>query len=176
MTGITQAEYHAKRAAEMTERQLQDLILDAARKLGWLVYHTHDSRRSQPGFPDLVLVKGKRILYRELKRQTGRTTPDQDTWLAALTTAGQDARIWRPTDWFANLVTDELTRAVPVTVDLKAIAASLGFRLQPWQEAYGNAFLAGHPIPESFPPRKVTAELERLTRAAANLQRMPARP
>ncbi len=51
-----------------------------------------------PGFPDLVLVR-KVVIYAELKSKTGRLTPEQKQWLDALTNAGQDCRVWRPTDW-----------------------------------------------------------------------------
>lgn len=102
------AEYLAIRAAAMTEAQLQALILDAARVNGWLAYHTHDSRRSQPGFPDLVLVRGRRTIYRELKTQKGRLRPDQTKWLNALDLAGNDTGVWRPADWFNDVIVREL--------------------------------------------------------------------
>ncbi|WP_235929083.1 VRR-NUC domain-containing protein [Marisediminicola senii] len=108
--GITLDEYHAMQARNMTEDQLQRVVIAMAERLGFLVYHTHDSRRSQPGFPDLVLVHPARgmCLYRELKKQNGATRPDQKKWLAALTAAGQDAAIWRPSDWFSNAIDAEL--------------------------------------------------------------------
>jgi hypothetical protein len=104
-------EYHQLLAGQQTETQLQGCIINAAQTLGWLVYHTHDSRRSQPGFPDLVLVRGQQILYRELKTQTGRVRPEQRTWLDTLTAAGADAAIWRPIDWF----TGHIARALEPT-------------------------------------------------------------
>ena len=48
----------------MTETELQDLVLKAAEWQGWLVYHTHDSRRSSPGFPDLAMVRRDRAVRR----------------------------------------------------------------------------------------------------------------
>jgi len=71
---------------------------------GWLVYHTHDSRRSQPGFPDLVLVRD-RVLYRELKAATGRVSAEQQVWLDRLERAGADAAVWRPGDIDAVVAT-----------------------------------------------------------------------
>ena len=41
----------------MTEKKFQAAVLQIANMYGWLAYHTHDSRRSAPGFPDLVLVR-----------------------------------------------------------------------------------------------------------------------
>jgi len=107
---ISARQHRALVAAQMSEATLQAQVLEAARLLGWLVYHTHDSRRSQPGFPDLVLVHpGKRrVLYRELKTQKGRIRPQQQVWLDALAAAGQDAGVWRPADWLDGGAYDEL--------------------------------------------------------------------
>lgn len=95
----------------MTEKQLSQAIVDAAGLLGWLVYRTHDSRRSPAGFPDLVLVKPPRIVFAELKTETGRLQPDQVKWLAGLSAIAGDVAdltvgglpaivvaLWRPSD------------------------------------------------------------------------------
>lgn len=95
-------------AGQMTEKALQERVVRMARALGWLAYHTHDSRRSAPGFPDLVLVRGARVLYRELKTQKGRVRPEQKTWLAALAAAGQDAGLRRPADLLDRTIEKEL--------------------------------------------------------------------
>ncbi len=81
----------------MTEAQFQQQIIDLAHALGWRTYHTHDSRRSAPGFPDLVLVRD-RIVYLELKTETGKVSHDQADWIAALTAAGGTALVVRPSD------------------------------------------------------------------------------
>ena len=70
----------------MTEAQVQAGIVEAARELGWLCYHTSDSRRSEPGFPDLVLVRAPRVLFIECKNQrgnlsVGRRTRKDARWL-----------------------------------------------------------------------------------------------
>ena len=83
----------------MTEKQLQTVIIQLAELLGWLVYHTHDSRRSQAGFPDLVLVRGNRIIFAELKSEKGRTRPEQVKWLTALAGATPEVYTWRPAQW-----------------------------------------------------------------------------
>jgi hypothetical protein len=68
----------------MSERQLQDAIRQAASLFGWLCYHTHDSRRSPEGFPDLFLVK-KGVCYAwELKSTDGHPTAPQRQWLDEL--------------------------------------------------------------------------------------------
>lgn len=81
----------------MTERQFQSQIIMVAKQNGWTVYHTYDSRRSAPGFPDLVLVRD-RVLFRELKTDTGRVSKAQKSWENILTAAGADFKIWRPMD------------------------------------------------------------------------------
>jgi hypothetical protein len=68
------------------EKQFQTAVVDMARWLGWSVYHTHDSRRSEPGFPDLVLVSD-RVIFAELKTTTGVLAPAQRRWLERLAEA-----------------------------------------------------------------------------------------
>ena len=89
----------------MNEKEFMQQVTDAARKLGWKVYHTYDSRRSEPGFPDLVLVKD-RILFRELKRNGMMVTPAQSEWGFAIVMCGGDWRVWTPEDW--DEIVDEL--------------------------------------------------------------------
>lgn len=81
-------------------------VITFAQMNNWLVYHTYDSRRSQPGFVDLVLCKpgtedrAGRLVLLELKSARGRLTVDQAEWLAALATVpGLTARLARPSDW-----------------------------------------------------------------------------
>lgn len=84
--------------AEVLEKDWQRTVVDLARQLGWTrIYHTHDSRRSTHGFPDLVLVRD-RVIYLELKRETTRPTSEQVAWLRALRAAGAEAYIARPRD------------------------------------------------------------------------------
>jgi hypothetical protein len=80
------------------EQVLLGDIRRVARAHGWLVYHTHDSRRSDEGFPDLVLVREAVLMY-ELKTNTGKLTPAQQTWLTLLERTGQvECGVWRPRD------------------------------------------------------------------------------
>lgn len=97
-----------KGARRMTEKQLQAAIVRLAKLRGWMTYHTYDSRRSEPGFPDLVLVRGEAALYRELKAGQGRLTEAQRKWLDALSAAGQDAGVWRDSDWRSGAIDEAL--------------------------------------------------------------------
>jgi VRR-NUC domain len=83
----------------VTEKEFQQGVLDWARINGWLAFHAHDSRRSQPGFPDLTLVRGGLLMFVELKTASGRVSPAQQQWLAALSDAGCEVHVWRPGDW-----------------------------------------------------------------------------
>jgi hypothetical protein len=93
------------------ERDFQRAVCALAKTLGCIVYHTHDSRRSEPGFPDLVIVGRKGFAFRELKTNGGRLSPEQQVWLDKLTAAKADADVWRPSDWPER-----------VTAELRAIA------------------------------------------------------
>lgn len=79
----------------MTEKQLQQTIVDLCRWLRLRVYHTYDSRRSEPGWPDLVIV-GNSVLYAELKSDRGRVSREQQEWHDILTAAGAEVHVWRP--------------------------------------------------------------------------------
>ena len=81
-----------------SERNLQNRILEAAKALGWLTYHTHDSRRSAPGYPDLTLVRSRRLIFAELKSVKGKVTAEQQEWLDRLSATGAECYTWRPAD------------------------------------------------------------------------------
>lgn len=81
------------------EAAFQGAIVEYAQRLGYAVYHTRDSRRSTPGFPDLVLAGRGRVVFAELKAEGGKLKPEQRDWLDALTAAGALAFCWRPSSW-----------------------------------------------------------------------------
>lgn len=100
--------------ASMSEREFQTHVLALAKRLGWSTWHdaaTNAPRvcysckapargpRNASGLPDLILVRGDRIVWAELKRQTGSTTKEQREWIHALRMAGQRVFVWRPADW-----------------------------------------------------------------------------
>lgn len=82
-----------------TERSWQGQVVEAAQLLGWRTYHTYDSRRSDAGFPDLVLVRRPRVIFAELKSDRGKLTDDQRAWLQALDGCNVERYVWRPSDW-----------------------------------------------------------------------------
>lgn len=85
----------------VSERDFQQQVLDVARLYGWRVFHAFDSRRSEPGFPDLVLVRGDRLIFAELKSRNGRLEAEQLEWLGALDAVSTvESVCWRePDSW-----------------------------------------------------------------------------
>lgn len=104
----------------MTERELQSAVIETARLLGWRVAHFRPAMTSKgwrtpveadgAGWPDLVLVRGTRLIFVELKSSTGRLSVEQVEWKAALTLAGQTVYVWRPTDWVHGAI-EEVMKA-----------------------------------------------------------------
>jgi VRR-NUC domain len=96
---------HQKLLRTIPEKGWQGTVEDVLKVYGWLYYHAPDNRpingriqNVKAGFPDLIAVRGPRHLAIELKRETGKTTPEQDTWLAAFAEAGAECYVWRPSD------------------------------------------------------------------------------
>jgi hypothetical protein len=83
---------------EVTEAQFQRQVTDLASLLGWRWAHNADSRRTQAGQPDLTLIR-ERVVYAELKTDTGRVRPEQESFMAALRAAGAEVYVWRPRDF-----------------------------------------------------------------------------
>jgi hypothetical protein len=101
----------------MTESELQTAVTEMCTWLGLRYYHTHDSRRSNPGFPDLVIVGPSGVLFAELKSQHGRIRPDQKHWLHDLRAAGAQVALWFPDDLKTGVVLRELKRLVITPVE-----------------------------------------------------------
>ena len=77
------------------QRQVQQL----AQMRGWRVHHNWTEMHSAKGWPDLVLCRGSRLIFAELKSETGKVRPEQETWLADLKLTGNEAYLWRPSDF-----------------------------------------------------------------------------
>jgi hypothetical protein len=84
----------------MTEKQLQEAVIEAAGYLGYRHFHAFDMRRSDVGFPDLLLLRERdgRCYAIECKSSTGRPTSAQLDWIAAFAACGIPAMIVRPID------------------------------------------------------------------------------
>jgi hypothetical protein len=78
---------------------------------GWRTYHTHDSRRSAAGFPDLIAVRAGRILAIECKSATGKLTAAQREWMLELDAVpGVEAFVLRPERGDGERLTELLER------------------------------------------------------------------
>lgn len=96
---------------KLSEEQFQQQIIQLAQYHQYdITYHNPDSRRSQAGFPDLVLVSTsrRRALFRELKTEDGRVRPKQTAVLLAMVSAGLDADVWRPSDLKSGRIIKDL--------------------------------------------------------------------
>jgi hypothetical protein len=84
-----------------TEKAFQARIVRLARLRGWLCYHTWNAKGSEPGFPDLVLVRPGRLIFAELKTVRAKTTMAQQRWLSLLAHSvdGVETYCWRPQHW-----------------------------------------------------------------------------
>jgi hypothetical protein len=85
-----------------SEAAFQAAIIKQARCWGWEdIYHTYDSRRSEPGFPDLIMLRRDRMLVWELKRSAReKPTPKQRKWLKAFQLIpSAEVRVYSPEDW-----------------------------------------------------------------------------
>lgn len=60
-----------------------DEIADAFRRLGWDVIDTHQCAQYVPGFPDLMAIRGGRVVGIEVKAPGGRLTVDELTFAMA---------------------------------------------------------------------------------------------
>lgn len=104
----------------MTEAQLQAAVIEMARTLGWLTAHFRPALTERgwrtpvsgdgKGFPDLILVRGERLIAAELKSDVGAVSVEQDVWLGAFRCAGALTAVWRPRDWTSGGIESELRR------------------------------------------------------------------
>ncbi len=83
--------------ADVLEKELTSQVVELARTLGYLRYHSWTSIHSPSGFPDEVLCR-ERVVYLELKREKTKLSEAQKEWLRALLDAGAEVYVVRPRD------------------------------------------------------------------------------
>ena len=90
--------------------QCQSRAMDWVDLTGEATVYSYAVVRGLPQFPDLVLVhpRQRRILWRELKSETGTATAEQKAWISALSLVGADVDVWRPRDWVSGRIEREL--------------------------------------------------------------------
>lgn len=98
-------------AGTASETDLQRVVIQYAKDHGWLVDHRGRAKVKEgrwvtpvwghPGYVDLTLTRGGRLLLLELKGKDGSTSPEQDRWLHHLGKVGGPVHVgvYRPADW-----------------------------------------------------------------------------
>lgn len=117
----------------MNERELQKGVIDCARLFGWRVAHFRPAQTARgwrtpveadgAGFPDLVLVRDGRLIFAELKGDSGRLSEAQTAWLVALEVVNVahvcgpciEVYRWKPADWTSGRI-EQLLRPAHVNV------------------------------------------------------------
>jgi hypothetical protein len=106
---------------QIPEAEVQRQVQTILTMYGWWWYHAPDNRpgqngkiqRIRAGFPDIIAVRGTRIVVAELKKETGTTTDDQDATLAMFQLTGK-VEVWtvRPSnmDEFREAMAPEYLR------------------------------------------------------------------
>ncbi len=106
----------------LSEAALQKAIIELAERLGWRVYHARPAMTAKgrwmtaaqgthsSGWPDLVMLRGPRIVVAELKtdRERSRVSEAQKQWLEAFEAAGAQVCLWTPSAWRAGEVEEVL--------------------------------------------------------------------
>jgi hypothetical protein len=103
----------------MSERELQDAVIECAKLLGWRIMHQRPGRTldgswrtalsGHVGFPDLTMVRPPRLIFAELKSKRGKIDFEQGTWLNALETVpGVETFLWKPIDWESGAIEEVL--------------------------------------------------------------------
>ncbi len=82
----------------VSEKDFQAAVVALAKRHGWKCYHPYNSRKSDEGYPDLTLARD-RIVWMELKTETGVVSAAQASWNEILLAAGEEAYIFRPSNW-----------------------------------------------------------------------------
>lgn len=86
--------------ASLSEKEFQSSVVDLAEAMGWRSWHDRDARRNAAGLPDWILLRPPRLLFIELKSETGRLRPEQRAWIDELARCpGVEVHVWKPGDW-----------------------------------------------------------------------------
>lgn len=92
----------------ISEKQFQKQVIAFAQLRKWMVAHFRPARvmvngketwrtpvaGDGEGFPDLVLARRGKVLFRELKAEAGKASQEQLAWLQEC-----GGKIWRPSMW-----------------------------------------------------------------------------
>ncbi len=111
---VSVEEYRRLAENQWSEKEFSRQVISLAKTLGWKVAHFRPARVTRhgvekyetpvgadgAGFPDLILIRGPRLLALELKSAKGRLTMYQAEWLDLFRAVpGCLAVVLRPADW-----------------------------------------------------------------------------
>ena len=84
----------------ITEAELREQIRDLSKIFGWKFWFCWTSIHSPKGMTDLILVRPPRIVFAELKRDSGKLTESQGEWALLLKACpGVEYYCWRPNEF-----------------------------------------------------------------------------
>ncbi len=96
-----------KKSACEDESILHDRIAQHCRENGWLAFHgsmAHSTKRTR-GEPDFILIApGSRVFFIEVKKETGKLSPDQRAVIAMAERLGTTIHVVRSYDEFLRIV------------------------------------------------------------------------
>lgn len=96
--GLIPLDAPAPIALEISEKVFQRAVTDLMKRTGWKWHHQTISRKSAAGWPDLVACR-ERIIFIELKSETGTLEAEQANWRDRIIAAGGEWHLWSPSDW-----------------------------------------------------------------------------
>lgn len=114
---LSDRERYERHKARQTEASFTAQVLQLAKIRGWRTAHFRPGRTERgwrtavsgdgKGFPDLVMLRGARVVVAELKVNKNPPTAEQRQWIEAwLGVPASEAFVWRPEDW------DEICRVL----------------------------------------------------------------
>ena len=84
---------------DCSEKEFQARVVALAKRYGWKAHHHTISKRSSPGWFDLVLARDGQVIFAELKTEKGKQTDEQKEWFESFRLAGLQVFVFRPRDW-----------------------------------------------------------------------------
>ena len=99
-----------------TEAEFQRVVVAFAELQGWDWMHVGRVGKYAPngakgtlgkGWPDLLLVRGRRIIFAELKAQKADPLPESQKRVLNVLAAAAECYVWRPSDM--PMILEELT-------------------------------------------------------------------
>ena len=90
-----------KRKRKAPEFAFQKEIIKLAQRHGWMYfYNLKPQYQRGKGFPDLVLIRPRRLIFAEVKARRGQLSPHQRTWITWLKMLPcVEVYTWKPRDW-----------------------------------------------------------------------------